>query len=222
MTARAALFDLDGTLVDSLEDLTDAVNHMLAGFGRPSLTPASVRRLVGKGAHNLVKRALETESEEAIKQGIKLFVAYNSAHITDKSVLYPGVREALPRLAENGIRLAVISNKPEALCGLIMEALGVARLFEIICGGDTFPEMKPSPLPLLQALERLDIAAHDAVMVGDSINDIQAGQQAGVTTIGCTWGYGGSDELAEADHCAASPNDMAAILLKNIEKQKLL
>jgi len=213
MTPKCVLFDLDGTLVDSLEDLTDAVNHMLAGFGRPPLTSASVRRLVGKGAHNLVRRALETESEEAITRGIELFVAYNSDHVTDKSLLYPGVREALLQLAENGIRLVVISNKHEAICHLIMEALGIARLFEIICGGDTFPEMKPSPLPLLQALERLGIAAQDAVMVGDTINDIQAGQQAGVSTIGCTWGYGGIEELAGADHCAASPGDMANILL---------
>jgi len=213
MTVRAVLFDLDGTLVDSLEDLTNAVNHMLAGFGRPALTSVSVRRLVGKGAHNLVRRALDTESEEAITHGIELFVAYNSAHVTDKSALYPGVREALRQLSENGILLMVISNKPETLCHLIMEALGIAHLFEIICGGDTFPEMKPSPLPLLQALERLGIAAQDAVMVGDSINDIQAGQQAGITTIGCTWGYGGMEELAGADHCAASPGDVATMLL---------
>ncbi|MGD0585078.1 MAG: phosphoglycolate phosphatase [Oryzomonas sp.] len=213
MTVRAALFDLDGTLVDSLDDLTDAVNHMLAGFGHPSLTPPSVRRLIGKGAHNLVRRTLETESEEAITRGIKLFVDYSSAHITDKSTLYPGVRETLGRLAENGIRLGVVSNKHEALCHLILEALGIARLFEIICGGDTFPEIKPSPLPLLRALDRLGIAAHDAVMVGDSINDIEAGQQAGITTIGCTWGYGGAEELAGADHRAASPGDVASILL---------
>jgi phosphoglycolate phosphatase len=168
---------------------------------------------VGKGAHNLVGRALETESEEAITRGIELFVAYNSAHVTDKSALYPGVRGALRQLAENGIRLIVISNKHEALCHLILEALGIASLFEIICGGDTFPEMKPSPLPLLQALERLGIAAQDAAMVGDSINDIQAGHQAGVTTIGCTWGYGVIEELAGADYCAASPGDVATILL---------
>jgi phosphoglycolate phosphatase len=218
MTVRAALFDLDGTLVDSLEDLTDAVNHMLVGFGRPFMTTASVRHLVGKGAHNLVRRALETESEEAITRGIELFVAYNSAHIADKSALYPGVREALRQLAENGIHLVVISNKHGSLCRLILEALGIAGLFEIICGGDTFPEMKPSPLPLLRVLERLGIAAHEAVMVGDSINDIKAGQQAGITTIGCTWGYGGMDELAGADHRAASPGKVASILLKNFRR----
>jgi len=210
---RAALFDLDGTLVDSLDDLTDAVNHMLSGFGRPPLAVSSVRRLVGKGAHNLVRRALETESEEEIARGIESFVTYNRAHVVDKSVLYPGVRETLHHLADNGIRMAVISNKHEALCRLIMEALGIARLFEIICGGDTYPELKPSPLPLLRVMERLGIAARETAMVGDSINDIQAGQQAGVATIGCTWGYGGAEELAGADHRAASPGDVATILL---------
>jgi phosphoglycolate phosphatase len=216
MSVRAALFDLDGTLVDSLDDLTEAVNHMLAGFGRPPLTAPSVRRLVGKGAHNLVRRALETESEEAIARGIELFVAYNRAHVADKSALYPGIREVLQQLAENGIRLVVISNKHEVLCRLILEALGIGRLFEIICGGDTFPEIKPSPLPLLRALELLGIDAREAVMVGDSINDVQAGQQAGVTTIACTWGYGGAEEFAEADHRAASPADVAAILLSGV------
>jgi len=213
MTVRAALFDLDGTLVDSLGDLTDAVNHMLAGFGRPSLTVSAVRRLVGKGAHDLVRRALGTESQDDITRALELFVAYNSEHIADKSALYPGVPEALRQLAESGIRMAVISNKNEVLCNLVMEALGLARQFEIICGGDTFPEMKPSPLPLLRVVERLGVAAHEAVMIGDSINDVRAGQQAGITTIGCTWGYGEAEELAEADHRAASFRDVAAILL---------
>jgi len=213
MTVRAALFDLDGTLVDSLGDLSDAVNHMLAGFGRPSLTVAAVRRLVGKGAHNLVRRALDTESRDDIARGLELFVAYNRDHIADKSLLYPGVPEALHQLAECGIRMAVISNKNEALCRLVLEALGIAGRFESICGGDTFPEMKPSPLPLLRVVERLGIAAHEAAMAGDSINDVQAGQQAGITTIGCTWGYGEVEELTGADHRAASFRDVSVILL---------
>jgi phosphoglycolate phosphatase len=213
MTVRAAFFDLDGTLVDSLGDLTDAVNHMLAGFGRPSLTAPSVRQLVGKGARNLVRRALGTESQDDIAQALELFTTYSSDHIADKSLLYPGVQEALHQLTESGIRMAVISNKNEALCRQVMEALGIARQFEIICGGDTFPEMKPSPLPLLRVAEHLGVAVHEAVMIGDSINDVQAGQQAGVPTIGCVWGYGGAEELTEANHRADSLRDVAAILL---------
>ncbi|QEM68845.1 phosphoglycolate phosphatase [Geobacter sp. FeAm09] len=213
MNVRAAFFDLDGTLVDSLEDLTDAVNHMLAGFGRPSLAVSSVRRLVGKGARNLVRRALDTDSPDDITRALELFVAYNKGHIADKSALYPGVRETLHQLAESGIRMAVISNKNETLCRLVMEALGIARQFEIICGGDTFAEMKPSPLPLVRVAEHLGIAAHEAVMIGDSINDVQAGRLAGVATIGCAWGYGGPEELTEADHRATSFMDVATILL---------
>jgi len=214
MTRGTVLFDLDGTLVDSLEDLTDAVNHMLAGFGRTALPSASVRLLVGRGARNLVQRALGTQSPDHIEQGLKLFVAFNSAHIADKSRLYPGARDMLKTLATNGFRLAVISNKQEALSRLILETLGIADCFEAICGGDSFPEMKPSPLPLLRIMERFGVSPAETVMVGDSINDIQAGKQAGITTIGCAWGYGGSEEVREADRLAASCDDVADILLK--------
>jgi phosphoglycolate phosphatase len=213
MTVRAALFDLDGTLVDSLEDLTDAVNHMLAGFSKSPLSSASVRSLVGKGARNLVQRALATESPEEVERGLRLFVEFNTTHITDKSRLYPGVRQALETLAEHRIRMAIISNKQEALSRLILETLGIDRFFETICGGDTFPEMKPSPLPLLRVIESFDVMPGQAAMVGDSINDIQAGRLAGIATIGCNWGYGGRDELLEADRLAASCEEVTDILL---------
>jgi phosphoglycolate phosphatase len=195
MTIRAVLFDLDGTLVDSLEDLTDAVNHMLAGFGMTPLISTEVRGMVGKGARNLVQRALGTSSPEEIDKGLKLFMEFNCAHIADKSRLYSGVRELLEALAAHGIRMAVISNKQEALSRLILEVLGISRYFDSVCGGDTFAEMKPSPLPLQIVIERLGVLPMEAAMVGDSINDIQAGQQAGIMTIGCTWGYGGPGEL---------------------------
>lgn len=208
------LFDLDGTLIDSLPDLTDALNHMLACFARPALSLAEVRLLVGKGVRNLVQRALATASEPEISRGIKLFVAYNSAHIADKSRLYPGMREALAKLAAAGFPMAVVSNKQEALCCLILETLGIAQLFDGICGGDTVAEMKPSPLPLQHLLACLGKQNHEAIMVGDSINDIQAGQRAGIATIGCCWGYGTAEELRGADQLAASPRELAALLLE--------
>ncbi|HEX9079269.1 MAG TPA: phosphoglycolate phosphatase [Desulfuromonadaceae bacterium] len=214
MTVGTVLFDLDGTLVDSLEDLTAAVNHMLAAFGKRPLESFEVRRLVGRGARNLVQRALDTRSPDHVERGLELFVGFNRAHIADKSRLYPGVRELLDTLAAHGIPMAIISNKQEALSRLILETLGVGVYFATVCGGDTFPEMKPSPLPLLRLMERFGTPAADTVMVGDSINDIQAGRGAGITTIGCTWGYGGLDELREADHIAASCGEVAHILLK--------
>ncbi len=209
------LFDLDGTLIDSLPDLTDALNHMLAHFRRPPMSPAEVRHLVGKGVRNLVARALASASDQEINRGIELFTTYNSTHIADKSRLYPGMREVLTELSAAGIPLAVISNKQEALCRLILEALGIAELFACICGGDTVAELKPSPLPLQHVLALLGKERHEAIMVGDSSNDIQAGQRAGISTIGCSWGYGAAEELRGADQLAASPRALAALLLKH-------
>jgi len=212
VTVAAALFDLDGTLVDSLDDLTDAVNHMLTGFDRPLLEPAQVRQLVGKGARNLVQRALATDAPQEIDHGLTAFTEFNALHIVDRSRLYPGVRELLQQLAGTGIRMAVISNKQEALSRLILEALNIDGFFEIIAGGDTYPEMKPSPLPLLRVIDALGCSPAGAVMVGDSINDIQAGNQAGIPTIGCSWGYGDDAELREALYRATSPAEVAGII----------
>lgn len=217
MSIKAVLFDLDGTLVNSLEDLTDAINFMLADFGKKTLSTAEIVRLVGKGARNLVRRALESDAPADIERGLSLFVAFNTAHIADKSSLYPGVRELLGALAANGLRLAAISNKQESLSRLILESFGLASCFDVICGGDTFPEMKPSPMPLLKVVDGFGLAPAQAIMIGDSINDIQAGKRAGITTIGCTWGYGGLGELAEADHLANSCNEVAEIL-KQLER----
>jgi len=212
MTIATVLFDLDGTLVDSLHDLTDAVNHMLTGFGRQQLDPVQVRQLVGKGARNLVQRALASDSPAEISRGLAAFTEFNTIHIADKSRLYPGVREMLQQLADCGIRLAIISNKNEELSRLILKTLEVDGFFDIIAGGDTFAEMKPSPLPLLQVINKLGCSPAEAVMVGDSINDIQAGNCAGITTIGCRWGYGNSDELNESKYSADSCSDIINIL----------
>jgi phosphoglycolate phosphatase len=198
--------------VDSLLDLTDAVNHMLAGFGRQQLAPSEVRQLVGKGARNLVQRALNTHSSADIESGLAAFTAFNAQHITDKSRLYPGVRELLQQLAADGTRMAVISNKQEALSRLILKALGVDTYFDFIAGGDTYREMKPSPLPLLKVIDEFSCSPAAAVMVGDSINDIQAGVRAGITTIGCSWGYGNGDELSEASILADSCSDIITII----------
>jgi len=214
VTIAAVLFDLDGTLVDSLDDLTDAVNHMLAGFGRHRLEPAQVRQLVGKGARNLVQRALATDSPGEIDRGLTAFTEFNALHIADKSRLYPGTRDLLQQLAADGIRMAVISNKQEALSRLILKTLEVDAFFDIIAGGDTFAEMKPSPLPLARVVDEFGCSPAEAVMVGDSINDIQAGNRAGISTIGCRWGYGGSEELHGADFQAASLAEIFNIITR--------
>lgn len=212
MTIAVILFDLDGTLVDSLQDLTDAVNHMLTRFGRKPLELSQVRQLVGKGARNLVQRALNTDSPEEINEGLAAFTTFNELHIADHSRLYPGVRDLLQQLADGGMRMAIISNKNEALSRLILKTLEIEAYFDLIAGGDSFAEMKPSPLPLTKIITAFNCAPAHAIMIGDSINDIQAGNRAGIVTIGCTWGYGGADELCEAQYQATSLNEILSII----------
>lgn len=212
MIIRAVLFDLDGTLVDSLEDLTDAVNHIRGAFSHLPLTADAVRRKVGKGARHLTQQVLPDASDADVDRALGLFLKYNRQHIADKSRLYPDVRELLLDLAARNIRMAVVSNKNEDLSSLILQTLEIHSLFEIICGGDTYPERKPSPLPLLNVADRMGIVPNECVMVGDSINDIQAGQQANIYSIGCTWGYGSSEELAGAAALAHTPQELLAAI----------
>jgi phosphoglycolate phosphatase len=212
MIIRAVFFDLDGTLVDSLEDLTDAVNHIRSAYSRPPLAADAVRLKVGKGARNLVEQVLPDVADAEIDRALGMFLEFNKQHIADKSRLYPGILEALHELAARDIQMAVISNKNEVLSTLILQTLGIYDLFENICGGDTYPESKPSPLPLLKVTDKLGIAPHECVMVGDSINDMQAGQQANITSSGCTWGYGNAEELTGADALAHSPQELFALI----------
>ncbi len=212
MIIRAALFDLDGTLVDSLKDLTDAVNHIRNAFSLPPLTEDAVRLKVGKGARNLIEQVLPDVTGSDIERALGLFLKFNKQHIADKSRLYPGTVEMLHELAARGIKMAVVSNKHEELSRLILQALGIHDLFESICGGNTYPEGKPSPIPLLKVAEKLAVAPHECVMVGDSINDIQAGQRANIATIACTWGYGRTEELTGADVFAQTPHELPALV----------
>ena len=212
MIIRAVLFDLDGTLIDSLEDLTDAVNHVRGAFSQPPLTSESVRSKVGKGVRDLVRRILPDALESEIESAVSLFRDFNRRHIADKSRLYPGILETLLELSARNIKMAVITNKSEDLGVHLLQALEINPLFEDICGGDTYPERKPSPLPLFKVAEKLGVLHHECVMVGDSINDIQAGQRANITTIGCTWGYGSTEEISGADFLAQTPQELLSLI----------
>ncbi|HEY6872577.1 MAG TPA: HAD-IA family hydrolase [Geobacteraceae bacterium] len=210
---KLIIFDLDGTLTDSLADLTDATNQMLAGFGRPALDCEEVRNLVGQGARRLVERAMPDAPAGEIEKGLKVFLDYNNAHIADKTTLYPGVRETLDKLRADGMRLAVISNKNVLLCRRLLDLLGVGGYFADVLGADSLPSRKPSPEPVFKLLHDFGVAPGEAVMVGDSINDVAAGKGAGVITVGCTYGYGYADELAGADYHVAALSDLLRLPL---------
>jgi phosphoglycolate phosphatase len=199
MPIKLIIFDLDGTLTDSLADLTDTTNYMLARFSRPVLAREQVRKLVGQGARNLVERAMTGASAEEVEDALGIFLAYNDAHIADKTQLYPGVKDALELLRAGQREMAIISNKNVALCRKLLAVLGIDEYFGAVLGADSLPFCKPSPEPLQKLIRDFGVSTAETAMVGDSINDIVAGKGAGVVTIGCTYGYGDSSELAEAE-----------------------
>ena len=197
---KLLIFDLDGTLIDSLPDLADATNHMRAGFGLPPLNPDEVRRLIGQGARSLVERALAGCAAEQVEEGLGHFLRYNLEHIADKTRLYPGVIETLQALKGLGYPLCVLSNKNVALCREVLAKLGIGGFFPTVFGADSLPFRKPSPEPVLALLRKFGVLARECLLVGDSINDVAAGQGAGVVTVGCRYGYGDLWELKGADY----------------------
>lgn len=209
---KLIIFDLDGTLVDSLADLTAAANQMRAQFGLAELSREEVKNLVGEGARRLVERALPGFAPKDVQAGLEFFLHFNMQHIADSTVFYPGVVETLELLKNRGYLLAVASNKSEPLCREMLRILGVAELFAAILGAESAAERKPSPAPILHLLEQFVVEAGETIMVGDSSNDILAGKAAGVLTIGCDYGYGTGEDLLGADRIVSAFGEVITIL----------
>jgi phosphoglycolate phosphatase len=193
-TRRALLFDLDGTLVDSVPDLRAAVNQALAGLGYASLSEEEVRGYVGDGARVLLARALGRsmvghEDPALVDKAWGPFMAAYESQLCVRSQLYPGVAETLRRLHGKGYRLGVVTNKPARFVAPLLKQLGVLDCFEVCVGGDSLPHRKPDPAPLLHAMAALEATAESTTMVGDSLNDIRAGQAAGCLVIAVSYGY---------------------------------
>jgi phosphoglycolate phosphatase len=188
------LFDLDGTLVDSVPDLCAAVNQVLAELGRPTLSETEVRGYVGDGARMLLTRALSSNtaghSDAALVERVwNRFLAAYETELCVRSQLYPDVAESLRQLHEKGYRLGVVTNKPIRFVGPLLEHLGILDCFGVCVGGDSLLQRKPDPAPLIHAMSSLEVAAGSTVMVGDSWNDIRAGQSAGCLVIAVSYGY---------------------------------
>lgn len=214
---KLIIFDLDGTLIHSLPDIADAVNHVRRDFGKGALDLDEVRLLVGKGARSLIERALPEAGSREIDEALERYLGYNLAHIVDKTRPYPGVSQTLEEFSRRGFPLVVLSNKNVALCREVLTELGLDKLLPAVYGADSFPFRKPSPEPVLALLREYGVAAREAVLVGDSINDMAAGQGAGVYTVGCSYGYGNLEELSGADfqvHDFASLLDLPLFLTK--------
>jgi phosphoglycolate phosphatase len=194
------VFDLDGTLVDSQRDLTEAVNATRAWMGLAPLTQENVSRYVGNGAPVLVQRALPDASEEDWSRGLQYFLEYYREHMLDSTTLYPGVREALDQLHAAEVPLAVLTNKPIRFTLQMLEGLQLDLHFFRVYGGNSFPEKKPHPMGLDALIAEACAARESTVMVGDSAVDVETARNAGVRACGVRWGF-------QPESFVASPPD---------------
>jgi phosphoglycolate phosphatase len=193
MTALTVVFDLDGTLVDSAPDLVGALNAVFARRGLAPIEYAAARSMIGGGARRMIESALTFRgsgcSTTDVDRMFADFITYYSAHIADRSRAFPGLGEALDRLAERHCRLAVCTNKMERLSRQLLDALGLAPRFAAICGPDTFGMPKPDPAILQRTIEAAGGVLEHAVMVGDSETDIATARAAEVPVVAVDFGY---------------------------------
>jgi phosphoglycolate phosphatase len=193
---RLIVYDLDGTLADTREDITRSANHMRAEMDLGPLTRDEICRHVGLGLHQLVEKCLETTDAALVERGMRIYRAYYSQHLLDHTVLYPSVMEVLEYCRTYS--QAVITNKPNPYSREILERLRVADFFAEIVGGESSYGKKPEPASLLAIMRREGIRPEETLMVGDSPIDVETGRRAGVATVGVAQGFSGREELAVA------------------------
>ncbi|TAL27340.1 MAG: HAD family hydrolase [Nitrospirae bacterium] len=194
---KLIIFDLDGTLVDSSRDITNAVNYAIEAYGLKPLAVEDTIKLVGEGLSRLIERILGEQNIAIRPDVMDRFIGYYSEHLSDFTRPYPGIIETLERLGR--YKKAVISNKRELLSKKLLDELGLLRFFDVVLGSDSAPEKKPSPAPVRKVLELLETEPHKALIVGDSNFDIQAGKGAGIITVAVTYGYRSRESLKDAD-----------------------
>ncbi len=215
------MIDLDGTLLDTIPDLAAAVNLMLEALGRAALPLETVRSYVGKGIARLVERALTrdingfadaSEMERALPVFERIYTNINGRHTT----IYPGVREGLELLKLAGFPLACVTNKAEAFTLPLLERMGLGPYFALIVSGDTLPRKKPDPDQLLLACTQFGSAPVEMLMVGDSVNDVQAARAAGCPVFSVPYGYneGLSVQNLEVDAIVNALSDCILLIKK--------
>jgi phosphoglycolate phosphatase len=189
------IFDLDGTLIDSRLDLVHSVNAALRHIERPELPDDVIASYVGDGAPILIQRALGAEAadKDLVRKGLEFFLSYYREHKLDHTTVYPGIPEALAaiRSSANGTprKLAVLTNKPVNPSRVIVEALGLGQYFSQVYGGNSFVTKKPDPEGARKLLEEHGVTPEQAAIVGDSHVDVRTGRNAGLWTVGVTYGF---------------------------------
>ncbi|MFN3598175.1 MAG: HAD family hydrolase [Aquificaceae bacterium] len=210
MPLKAIFFDLDGTLIDSYKDIGIHLNRTLKNFGLPQVDIEDAKYMVGGGARELLKGYF---SDGLLEESLRVFRSYYLKEPVIYTKPFEGILELLEACKERGIKLAVITNKMEELSKVILEKLGLMEYFSLLVGGDTYPEKKPSPLPILESLKLLNLSPEEVLMVGDTEADMKAGRLSKVKRALAKWGY---VKLVEEvpDYTFESPFD----LLINLEK----
>lgn len=221
MTAerRAVLFDLDGTLIDTAPDMVRILQDMLATHGEPPLPYDLVRSVVSNGSLGLVRLAFPDAPEARLRDLQAEYLERYGADVCRESHLFPGMDSLLTALEENGRPWGVVTNKPERMTTPLMSALNLMDRAACVVSGDTQPQRKPDPTPLLFASQQAGFEAAEAVYVGDALRDIEAGRAAGMLTIGVQYGYivdGDSAHDWAADHVAADIGELTTIIQKAV------
>ena len=213
---KLIIFDLDGTLLNTIADLAQSTNHALQALGYPTHPESDYNFMVGNGINKLFERALPKgeKSEENVLRVRKEFVPYYDVHNADKSRPYPGIPELLAALKAEGIQTAVFSNKADAFCGKIIEHYFGPGSFSLVRGSRPGVPTKPDPAGVYSLMADLGAAPESTLFVGDSDVDILTGHNAGLPALGVLWGFRGEAELtaAGADALAAKPEDILAYL----------
>lgn len=215
---KVIIFDLDGTLIDSAPDLAVSVNYTLEKLGMGQYSHDTIRYWVGNGAKVLVKRALlgsvdtTPDVDEALfNKALNIFLEHYASHLAISTTLYPNVEPILQTLKTQGYRLVIVTNKPFDFVEPILKGLGISDLFEFYLGGDSLEEKKPSPLPLFYVCKKCGVLPNQALMVGDSKNDILSANSANMQSIGVSYGYNYGEPI-ESYNPSAIVDDFGEIM----------
>ena len=211
LSVDAVAIDLDGTMLDTVEDLALAVNHTLEELGLATLELALVRTFVGKGLANLVERSVTAALGHApeadfLARAMPIYEANYDRVNGQTTTIFPGVPEGLEALASAGYPLACITNKSKRFTGPLLDRIGFARYFSVVLSGDSLPKKKPDPMPLTHAAEHFGVETAKMLMIGDSINDAQAARAAGCPIFCVTYGYNEGADVHSLDVDAIVPS----------------